>query len=278
MGLAQNTSRKKAVQKVAQKEVEITMKALKRKGIKKTRQQPTKAKQAGKSHPASKAVSSSQTAKEMASPGEESGAVGYGLSAEDEVEDLRTEEGTEEDAVEEHLRKDYPDTRTIDDAGRSTSPGDAKKAGSAAETPTKTQKPPSAYKETWQVQKAALKNKFGEDGWKPRKKLSPDTMDGIRALHAQYPDRYPTAVLAEHFAVSPEAVRRILKSKWSSNLDPEKAAERKERWAKRHDRIWDVKSQIGLRPPRKGAKAVEDPDQFEEELRGRQLLEAHRNS
>ncbi|KAF2664027.1 hypothetical protein BT63DRAFT_361921, partial [Microthyrium microscopicum] len=52
--------------------------------------------------------------------------------------------------------------------------------------------------------------------WNPKgKKLSPDTMDGIRALHAQYPTHFTTPVLAKHFEITPEAIRRILKSRWT---------------------------------------------------------------
>ena len=201
-----------------------------------------------------------------------------GDSAWHETDELEMEEVTESSNEEQLSQRDYPDTRTIQEAGRfvhtlqddtATKPETKDSGGSP--------RPLSTYKQNWQVQKAVLKNKFAE-GWNPRKKLSPDTMEGIRALHAQYPDRYTTPVLAEQFAVSPEAIRRILKSKWTNNLEPEKAAEMRERWARRHDRIWDIKSEIGLRPKRKGAKEMEDPDQFEEELRGRQLLEAYRNA
>lgn len=188
-------------------------------------------------------------------------------------------EGEIETADEEkEPQRDYPDTRTIQEAGRQprTQQGE-NLTKSKTETITTSPRPLSTYKEPWQVQKAVLKTKFAE-GWNPRKKLSPDTMEGIRALHAQFPDRYTTPVLAEQFAVSPEAIRRILKSKWTSNLEPGKAAEIRERWARRHDRIWDIKSEIGLRPKRKGAKETEDPDQFEEELRGKQLLEAYRSA
>jgi hypothetical protein len=127
---------------------------------------------------------------------------------------------------------------------------------------TKPVQPEPTKKEPWQVQKQALKKKFGSEGWNPRKKLSPDTIDGIRALHEQYPEKYPTPVLAEKFKVSPEAVRRILKSKWRP--DPEKQAERRDRWARRHDRIWDQQAAIGLRPARTKVKEPKEPGDIDE--------------
>jgi hypothetical protein len=51
-------------------------------------------------------------------------------------------------------------------------------------------------------------------GWSPPKKLSRQAMDGLRQLHRFDPDMFTTPVLADKFKVSPEAVRRILKSKW----------------------------------------------------------------
>ncbi|KAI1623475.1 hypothetical protein EDD37DRAFT_425477 [Exophiala viscosa] len=128
----------------------------------------------------------------------------------------------------------------------------------------------------WQIQKQALEQKFGDDGWQPRKKLSPDTMEGIRALHAEDPDRYSTPLLAEHFKVSPEAIRRILKSKWKPSEN--EMERRRERWAKRHDRIWDQQAELGLRPKRAEDKSVEDPDQFEEDLRAKEILDNARNA
>jgi len=58
-----------------------------------------------------------------------------------------------------------------------------------------------------------MKANFPE-GWAPPHKLSRAAMDGLRALHAHDPDSFSTPILAEKFRVSPEAVRRILKSKW----------------------------------------------------------------
>ena len=103
---------------------------------------------------------------------------------------------------------------------------------------------------SWQAQKAALKEKFGDHGWAPRKKLSPEDMDKVRDLHAQDPTLYSTANLAEDFKVSPEAIRRILKSKWKPS--PEEAEQRKQRWARRGERIYDHMASLGLRPPKGG--------------------------
>ena len=125
--------------------------------------------------------------------------------------------------------------------------------------------------EKWMEQRNALKEKFPE-GWNPRKKLSPDAMDGIRGLHEQDPIKYSTPVLAEQFKVSAEAIRRILKSKWASKAGGDKAEERRERWAKRHDRIWDSQAELGLRPQRKKEMDVEDPDKFEKDVMRQEIL------
>ena len=115
--------------------------------------------------------------------------------------------------------------------------------------------------EPWQTQKDALKKKFGEQGWNPRKKLSPDTLEGIRALHQQYPQKYTTPVLAEQFKISPEAIRRILKSNWRPSA--EKMEERRGRWAKRHDRIWDAQAEMGLKPKRKKNRKPAGPEDLD---------------
>lgn len=101
----------------------------------------------------------------------------------------------------------------------------------------------------WQVQKQALAQKFGSSGWAPRKRLSPDALEGIRSLHSQFPEKFTTPVLANHFQVSPEAIRRILKSKWRPKGIEE--AERRERWNKRGESIWRQMVEIGIKPPKK---------------------------
>ncbi|OAX83680.1 hypothetical protein ACJ72_01945 [Emergomyces africanus] len=109
--------------------------------------------------------------------------------------------------------------------------------------------------EPWQIQKRALKKKFPE-GWNPRKRLHPDTLDTIRHLHQQDPAKYSTPVLAQEYKVSPEAIRRILKSKWQPSA--EVAAERRERWEKRRKRIWNQLAEIGVRPQRPSFADVSD--------------------
>lgn len=107
----------------------------------------------------------------------------------------------------------------------------------------------NAKRESWQIQKRALRDKFGDQAWNPRKKVSPDAIEGIRALHVQYPEQFTTPVLADHFKVSPEAIRRILKSKWRPNADEEE--ERRLRWDKRGEKIWSNLVETGVHPPKR---------------------------
>ena len=104
-------------------------------------------------------------------------------------------------------------------------------------------------REPWQVQKQALSEKFGSAGWVPRKRLSPDALEGIRALHTQHPETYTTPLLAQQFQVSPEAIRRILKSKWRPTEEEE--SDRLRRWDKRGEEIWSQLVEIGIKPPKK---------------------------
>ncbi|PGH05760.1 required for respiratory growth protein 9, mitochondrial [Blastomyces parvus] len=127
---------------------------------------------------------------------------------------------------------------------------------SSKSTAQSREKPDTPRKlEPWQIQKQALKKKFPE-GWNPRKRLHPDTLDTIRHLHQQDPVTYSTPALAQEYKLSPEAIRRILKSKFQPS--PEIAAERRERWEKRRKRIWSHMSEIGVRPHRPSFADVSD--------------------
>ncbi|KAF1997885.1 hypothetical protein P154DRAFT_496168 [Amniculicola lignicola CBS 123094] len=109
--------------------------------------------------------------------------------------------------------------------------------------------PPPREREPWQIHKEALKAKLGGEAWDPRKKLSPDTQEGIRHLQQTHPDKFTTPVLAAHFKVSPEAIRRILKSKWRPS--DEEVEDRLKRWDKRGERIWSNLVELGVKPPKK---------------------------
>ena len=105
---------------------------------------------------------------------------------------------------------------------------------------------PKKPQEAWGVQKSALEKKFPE-GWSPPKKLSPDAIAGIRTLHAQYPTEYSTEVLAAQFEMSPEAIRRILKSRWRPS--PAEEEDRQRRWFERGKRVWGQWAASGRKPP-----------------------------
>ncbi|EPE30651.1 hypothetical protein GLAREA_03618 [Glarea lozoyensis ATCC 20868] len=138
---------------------------------------------------------------------------------------------------------------------RSTIKSKSKEAGftiSYSSPPNKTEPPTDDWvppqKEPWQVQKARLKERF-PDGWNPQKRLSPDAIAGIRTLHAEMPEQYTTDVLAQHFKISPDAIRRILKSKWRP--DAETQIDREMRWFRRGERVWSRYAELGVKPPRR---------------------------
>ncbi|KAL4876101.1 hypothetical protein BJY04DRAFT_200644 [Aspergillus karnatakaensis] len=128
-----------------------------------------------------------------------------------------------------------------------------KKAGKKVETDSSSEQ--KKKREAWEIQKEALKKKF-PDGWSPTKKLSPDAIEGLRHLHSMAPDQFTTAVLAKEFKISPEAIRRILKSKWRPSTT--ELEDRRQRWERREERIWSHMSELGLRPHRKSTEPVSD--------------------
>jgi hypothetical protein len=67
-------------------------------------------------------------------------------------------------------------------------------------------------------------------------------------MHASDPERFTTPVLAENFKVSPEAIRRILKSKWQPS--PEDQESRRQRWERRGERVWSHLAEMGVKPPK----------------------------
>ncbi|EED83102.1 predicted protein [Postia placenta Mad-698-R] len=86
---------------------------------------------------------------------------------------------------------------------------------------------PHAHK----AHRTTLKKAF-PDGWAPPRRLSREAMDGLRAMHAADPEMFATPVLAERFRISPEAVRRILKSRWEPTREQRVRIAERERRAK----------------------------------------------
>ncbi|KAK6199486.1 required for respiratory growth protein 9, mitochondrial [Scheffersomyces amazonensis] len=68
----------------------------------------------------------------------------------------------------------------------------------------------------WEKREDSLKKRY--EAWNPTRKLSRQAMDDIRSLARQMP-HLKTVDLANHFRISPEAIRRILKSNWVPNED-----------------------------------------------------------
>lgn len=89
----------------------------------------------------------------------------------------------------------------------------------------------------WKSQKLALRDKFEGKGWNPKKKLSRTEMDSIRLLREQFPD-LTASDLGERFKVSPEAIRRILKSKWKPTESENTVIH--QRWKERGERIKEM--------------------------------------
>lgn len=104
-----------------------------------------------------------------------------------------------------------------------------------------------SFPEEWRRHRRALKDAH-PDGWSPPKKLSREAMDGLRIMHAQNPDVFTTPILAEKFRISPEAVRRILKSKWEPTREKKQKLAIREKMEMRDrilmERVDETKSKI----------------------------------
>ena len=117
------------------------------------------------------------------------------------------------------------------------------------ETPAEIPSPEVEKLEPWKVHKFAIKKKLDGKPWDPLKKLSPDARQGVRQLHEEDPTLWSTPNLAQHFEISPDAIRRILKSKWEPTEEEKKSQE--ERWVKRGETIWDRYVELGKKAPRR---------------------------
>ena len=78
------------------------------------------------------------------------------------------------------------------------------------------------------LHKRTMKERF-PDGWNPPRKLSREAMEGLRQLYRIDPVKFDTPTLAEKFKISPEAVRRILRSRWEPSKEKRVQALKAER-------------------------------------------------
>ncbi|SCU98387.1 LAMI_0F14400g1_1 [Lachancea mirantina] len=92
----------------------------------------------------------------------------------------------------------------------------------------------------WKRQKFALKEKLGNQEWKPLKKLSREQMESVRLLKRQFPDM-SAKQLGDQYKVSPEVIRRILKSTWEPT--EEEMVDIQARWKRRGERMNDMMEQ-----------------------------------
>lgn len=95
--------------------------------------------------------------------------------------------------------------------------------------------PPSGWRKNahlpqWLRNKYALKEKAMKMDLSSVKRLSPTTANAIRMLHDQFPEELPNEKLAEFFKVSPVAIAKILKSRWTPSEKEFKNSEK--RWEK----------------------------------------------
>ena len=95
----------------------------------------------------------------------------------------------------------------------------------------------------WKKQTVAIKKKLNGHKWNPMKKLSRSEMESIRFLKSQF-SNLSASDLGHQFKVSPEVIRRILKSKWQPNED--EMVKIQHRWKKRGLRIHEMYETDGI--------------------------------
>lgn len=100
-------------------------------------------------------------------------------------------------------------------------------------------------------------------GWSPPRKLSREAMEGVRQLYRLDPEKFSTPMLAEKFRISPEAVRRILKSKWEPPREKRlKLAEREREERSEFIKLNRVKERVEARQLAEIQKSTKTHDSF----------------
>jgi len=87
----------------------------------------------------------------------------------------------------------------------------------------------------WLKHKMTVKSKLKGEAWAPYKKVSPDARQAIKLLARTHPE-FNTKRISEIFRMDPEAIRRIIHSKYAPT--PEEQEEAARRWVNRGDQVW----------------------------------------
>jgi len=115
----------------------------------------------------------------------------------------------------------------------------------------------------YKMHRETIRKEFPE-GWAPPRKLSREAMDAVRQLHRLDPEKFNTPMIADKFKISPEAVRRILKSKWEPSTERRAALAIKQR--KQREEIMlerrqkEISETQNLRALRKSLRNKDDHD------------------
>ena len=86
----------------------------------------------------------------------------------------------------------------------------------------------------WKQRDETTKKKIKGERWNPSKRLSREGMDNVRLLKQQMP-HLTASDLGAHFKISPDAIRRILKSNFKQT--EEESINIQKRWKKRGEMI-----------------------------------------
>ncbi|KAG6884384.1 hypothetical protein C0993_011676 [Termitomyces sp. T159_Od127] len=115
----------------------------------------------------------------------------------------------------------------------------------------------------YKVHREVIKKNF-PGGWNPPHKVSREAMEGIRQMHRLDPEKFSTPLLAEKFKISPEAVRRILKSRWEPSREKRLKLAERERTAKmEYFSLKRVRERMEARAARESADVGTDRDRLQ---------------
>ncbi|KAF3284932.1 Required for respiratory growth protein 9 mitochondrial [Orbilia oligospora] len=96
---------------------------------------------------------------------------------------------------------------------------------------------------TWKIHMDSVKSKLKGEKWNPFGRLSPAAVATLKQLKQENPGM-TVEEYAPIFKISPDALRRILKSKWMPT--PEQETDRNERWKRRGKAVWQEWEEKGL--------------------------------